>query len=447
MTLISQLSAHSDHAVQLYCMAVYMQPLKWNKLFVTDFTSNPIITGQYTQNYDFCSKNLKSLDMLFLLDCFPETWNPLAGNYKEFHKQDLCENSSFNEFNCYEVDSKVCFLKVTVKCKLYRGVLEGKLLSSELMINDDSDEGREFYERFFLSVSNSFIIKNNVVLRELVPREFWPRVERALNEVEVDELIRNTQVKRDEEEDILRTDRFNMSELASSPLPLGHDELFLPSSQTHHLSSKGDTTVPKELMLIAPGQSPEPLHYIPLSPPIQGLPNSISAVSSENEPPILSLAQLNQITQVDTTRYYRTNAFIVGTIPDDLSLVCVKSYELDSASLKYKVGDPFLRELEIIICDERTDKLAITLNDSNSLKITLQGEDILPFFNRNLHDYVETFYTKADQYNHLFKTYLMENKRKFMEIKLVRKQLLSEKVDLPVWVSEGLNINSITGEV
>lgn len=449
MTLISELTSLSrDLTVQLYCLAIYMQPYRCNKLFVTDFTSNPIITGPYTQNYDLCNKNLKTMDMLFLLECFPETWNPLIASYKNFHKQDLCENSFLNELNNYEIDSKVCFLKVNVKLKTYRGVLEGKLLTSELMMKDKSQGGREFYERFFLSVSNSFIIKNNVVLKELLPEEFWPKIERALNEEEEDEFIRNTQVKLDEEEDVLRADRFNSDELKSSPPPLENDELLCPSSQIPHNSQLDKATAHKDPMLIAPGQSPQPLHFLPLSSPTHSYPPSFTGTAAENDrPSFLPISQLNQVTKIDSSTYYRTKAFIVGTIPEDLSLVCVKSYDLDSTYLRYKVGDPYLRELQIIICDQDpSEKGRLALNDSNSLKITLQGEDILSFFNHSIHDYVETFYTKVDLYNHPFNTYLMENRRKLMDIKLVRKLIHSDRIDIPIWVSEDLSMNSILGQ-
>lgn len=474
MTTIGDLSrGHVGKRIQLCCFGVYVQPYRNNKVYFTDFTSNDSVWNSYAKSFEFGKiVDLCESKMLYQVDCFQELWDPLVKTYRNFHKEDLCENSLLNEHNNFDITSKLFFARITVLCKTYKGVLEGKLIDSQLLERDESAEAHNLYKRFFQYSSPEFIRENNVMLKTLVPKLFWGEIENAISSGSRGNSNSNTQQSMPNVVKQERIDDF-VTQVKKEEILNGLDTGNLPSSP----ANSEDMDIPLPLQSrrgtqAALQESTYAADYAPLHQVLDlnyeihdsifpGQPTNPTGLESShpgdqvpphvhtNSAPFRSISELNDIlfdsTLLEATTY-RTRGFIVGVIPEDLSLVCAKDYIFDLPTSKYKLGDPFLRELEILICDDEgsaTQDGPLRLTESNSMKITFEEDNVLKFFNDFDHEYVETFYTKVNLYNHILQHFLRNNPRKFFDIEVTKKSLRPETLNIPIWESSTISIMSI----
>lgn len=114
--------------------------------------------------------------------------------------------------------------------------------------------------------------------------------------------------------------------------------------------------------------------------------------------PFHSLAQLNRLPLVPNNRIYKTEAYVVGVIPQDLTSLCTKVYEVQDSQIS--LSDPHIEPLELILLD-LDDKL---LTPENSLLVWVSRADLMHFMGLN---YPEQLYTRLGHFQALFKKRLL----------------------------------------
>lgn len=344
---------------ELYVLAVYVQPTNRSvlRLMVTDFTANPCVANPHTKSYRFCDADLKDQHMLLAVDCFPKMWSPLAASFRAFHHRDLLDEGLKGDGWNYDVDEMFCFLRLQVQAKSFQGVLEAKLLESDLVTANlpVTAASAAFFERFIRACSAQHLVENHVALKEVMPTRYGERLDVVVN-------------ARREEQSQLKMEAVDaMLEGGDAASPASDDSFQSVASHS--------------------GQ------------PVAG-------------PSTLSVARLMQTSGRGP---FAVRGFIAGVAPQDLSLVCSKGYELDKLSMRYRVGDPRLQVMELFVCDEPG---AVVLTASNSFIITLEGREILSFFGQ---DYIETFYTKAAAHGDTLREYLHHHPRSLVDFNVTRK--------------------------
>ncbi|EEQ39191.1 hypothetical protein EJF18_40119 [Clavispora lusitaniae] len=116
---------------------------------------------------------------------------------------------------------------------------------------------------------------------------------------------------------------------------------------------------------------------------------------SDPENSQFSLAALNRIlSDSPDETVYSTRAFVVGSLPQDLTLVCTKNYvEVDG---DIQLSDPLVRPLELYLADS-TEKV---LGPANSLVVHIPKEQVLPFFGCK---FPEQLYTQLASFQERFR--------------------------------------------
>jgi hypothetical protein len=344
---------------ELYVLVVYVQPTNRSvlRLMATDFTANPRVANTHTKNYAFCNSDLKDQHMLLAVDCFPETWAPLAESFRAFHHRDLLDEGLKRDGWNYDVDEMFCFLRLQVQAKSFQGVLEAKLLDSDLVTAElpVTAASAAFFERFIRACSAQHLVENHVALKEVMPAGYGERLDVVVN------------ASREEQSQL---------KMEAVDAMLEGGDVASPASD-----------------------------------------DSFQSVESHSGQPATGLSTLSvaELMQTSGRGPFAVRGFIAGVSPHDLSLVCSKGYELDKLSMRYRIGDPRLRVMELFVCDEPG---AVVLTASNCFTITLEGREILSFFSQ---DYIETFYTKAAAHGDTLREYILHHPRSLVDFKVTRK--------------------------
>jgi len=143
---------------------------------------------------------------------------------------------------------------------------------------------------------------------------------------------------------------------------------------------------------------------------------------------LFTLSQLNRMPMIPNNRIYTTSAYVVGTIPQNLSYICTKVYELTDGQIR--LSDPHLEPLELILLDS-SEKC---LNPDNCLVAKIPKDELITLFSLQ---YKEQLYTKLEDIAKLF------SRRKNLRIQL-ELNITAENA-IPLWTTRNLDMSMILG--
>ncbi|SGZ51722.1 CIC11C00000001412 [Sungouiella intermedia] len=151
-------------------------------------------------------------------------------------------------------------------------------------------------------------------------------------------------------------------------------------------------------------------------------------LADEKASGLFTLSQLNRMPMIPNNRIYTTSAYVVGTIPQNLSYICTKVYELTDGQIR--LSDPHLEPLELILLDS-SEKC---LNPDNCLVAKIPKDELMELFSLQ---YKEQLYTKLEDINKLF------SRRKNIRIQL-ELNITAENA-IPLWTTRNLDMSMLLG--
>ena len=151
-----------------------------------------------------------------------------------------------------------------------------------------------------------------------------------------------------------------------------------------------------------------------------------------------SLKQLNDYHSYGIdNEVYRVRGKILGCNPSDWSQVCIKKYEHDSFKNKVVLSDPYMRNLEIILCDQipLNSQEEVLLDSDNSITIVLDQEQIAQALNTEA---IELAYTIISKLNK--KSFTNE----ILEFELYKKSVhINAKNQFLIWSARNVSFDVI----
>lgn len=411
-----------------------------SRLLVTDFSSNPLISNSFRGSY-FIEEFEIPVEQIFQIDLYQEKLNVLIKEYELNFRDSLFDASPAPPFR---ISDKVCILKASVVLKKYNNVLEGRARKVRLVNNGDL--GDDNLKKLFSRLSKlpaSFFNDNMDKIKKVIPNIYY---EKALSDLK--------------DQGSSQTKRTVNGALSGSNLPSQNQGSQAYSSQATQFPIKREN-VTNIISESQPGQGSIKCEEISETV----VPDTLFAedyFNSDDEnlpefgnsqPPQVSQNILNipqgyhSIKQLNESfsnsidnEIYRIKAKVIGSNPDDLSYICVKTYKHQMRDNKILLSDPFMRSLELIICDQSTrsgNEDVILLEMDNFMTIYLDGEQLLKSFD---FDSIESAYTKLPQL--IDKSF----KSSFVELELFKKFVkINDGDQLLVWSARNLVISDLIG--
>lgn len=367
------------------------------KLFTTDFTRN-----FNNVEPEFKPLNLED-EQIFRLFVYPERLTVLRAVYHKFTGRHLL--STPNPTQTQDLIDKSCLIKVNYNYKHYNAILEGKVNIFSLITADSPDWTHPYLKQLafnFLEFRGSPDNLENIIPRKVIdefeqskrlkeplvgvsqqgeqkqPRHPLSREERIKKEILQDDLVPDT--------------RYDDYEDDQSQIP---DSL----SNSPKITNINNST----------NSAPE---------------NSLDAGSiGFAESGDMDLHLISQLPLTLDNRIYSLNARIVGTLPQDLSHICVKSYESDGL-----LTDPHLRPFEIIITD------SILEPPRNTLRLYFTQLQVEKMFSKQ----IELLYT-LDEIQTKIRALIGEWKTRRIPFKLFKQRVpLNDDMSVILWTCKQL---------
>ncbi|KAK6458382.1 uncharacterized protein RJT20DRAFT_31317 [Scheffersomyces xylosifermentans] len=154
-----------------------------------------------------------------------------------------------------------------------------------------------------------------------------------------------------------------------------------------------------------------------------------------------TLEQLKLVSTVDE-RIYKTRAYCVGSIPAHWDHICAKPYEYSVVENDFICSDPKLRNLELIFTDVSPDKASgIVLDDSNSISILLEDDELHTFFGT---DKIESIFTLMDTFQNSFYKSNRESNSILVDLQLYRKKVnINDELNVIAWTASNLQFKDL----
>ncbi|CAK7897558.1 hypothetical protein CAAN1_04S00518 [[Candida] anglica] len=479
---ISKLTTNAKR-VEIYCYGIFLRiDSKISRLFVTDFTANRQLVGEHTVENDFDRKILPK-DMLLQITIWPPELRKLQHEFRQYMGEDLVDSGA--DTNEFYIKEKICFLRVTIDTKLYRGVMDAKANKVEVLEKENCREARELYRRFYEFVPKSFSENLSHVIERRIPLDCMPenpfpetypnQVKRESSSEEVPPSLVKEEEPDSHDDDIYSDGIIPDTQHPEDYHSAGEDALASMGHNGHCSSISGNLSAhaaasaaaiasfqsfqtPPSLKSSMGADSQHSLGSVHRTRPVSTQSqdsasygqssttrNFAKSPRSSPSPPLTSSdsQETHSISQVLSSgndvdnRLYRVRAYIAGTIPADLSQVCVKNYTYDTILERPVLEDPFLRQLEIILSDNTNPRTVLT--EKNSLVLTLNEEELLSFFDK---EFKEEIYTTVATANQSFRDYLSNNPQKLLTINVKKRDAVHSQLP-PVWTIHDLKLDDI----
>lgn len=339
---------------EIFCFGLVLNVMTSgpSRLYVTDFTSNPLVVNQYSKSV-FIDEVEVSSNQILQVDMYEEKLDEFFMNYKNVFHEDLIMGSHGSVVRICE---KLCLLKTSVILKKYKNVLEARAKKVRLINLDDLANPE---------------LQNLLYKVSELPRDFIEDVQ-----LKISTLLPSSFIA----EKVQRISSSTVAEQSSQSN--GHLEQTPDLSNEHYSSAVGSefptTQVKNEDDVLLP-DTLFPEDYTNSSPDTH-LQNGGDSPESSPIVPVLkemySFKDLNDISGNHDNILYPTRGRIVSIYPTDLSQIFVKPYILDSNS-RITLGDPYGRDIEIIMCDDVSQE---EINPENILSIHVNGKDAIRLF-------------------------------------------------------------------
>lgn len=403
-------------------------------LQVTDYTSKQDIAGDRPSTLTFTDVDVSPTEILQVtlsLDVF----NGLAEKYQATIGEEFFArlNATLSQNNWVILHEKLCLANLQIKLQKKPTHLMGNVQHA-FLLSAETPGGNQFLDRF-LERCGTLMKKHASIASKVIGNLSQEAIEQAriyLGPLAVtsDSTSYSSQSQTHIKEELILDDQDLQQQLRNLLEPAFQPAQPPRQSQTQsqyltQLQSLQRESQQELENFQLPDSDSQQSHVLSQSENL-----SILRAQGRNvlEGP-LTLAQLNRISLVPDNRIYTTSAFVVGTIPQDLSYVCTKVYELKDG--KISLSDPHIEQLEFILLDSN-DTL---LSSENSLVVSVPNDNLMEVFGLQ---YREQLYTQLENIKELFK------KRKKIKIQLDLK--ITSKNAISVWTTHNLDLLALLRE-
>lgn len=139
-----------------------------------------------------------------------------------------------------------------------------------------------------------------------------------------------------------------------------------------------------------------------------------------------TLAQLNRVPLLPNSRIYHTEAYVVGTIPKELMMLCTKKYNVENGQIA--LTDPIVESLQLVLLDLEL-KL---LTPENLLLVWVSRDEIMEFMGLKYH---EQLYTRLAAFQELLRN------RKLKKIPL--ELSITSETGIAQWTTRKLSFDNL----
>lgn len=374
-------------------------------LLVTDYTSNPEIVGDRIKLPEFTGLDVTPTQILHLsveINLLKE----LAEQYQTKFDEEFFDrlDAGLSQTNWVVLHDKFCLANLQVRLQKRATHLTGDVQQAWLL-SEQLVEIEQFWDRV-LEWCSSHMSQNLSLVSKIVNSLNKDAISRAV--VVLGPLVltsgstsysageSQTQIKTEQSSDEidLQANFRDLLEPVSQPAqPHRHSQ-----SQTQYLTqlqSLHSQSIPQSQYSDSQNSQPLIESTTYLGEQLTGDKSNDDIFSIETRGALFhTLAQLNRIPLEVNNRIYKTKAYVVGTIPQDLTYLCTKVYEVQEG--KICISDPHIEPLELILLDS-SEK---SLTPQNSLLVLLPKDQLMVFMGLQFH---EQLYTRLEKLQSLFK--------------------------------------------
>lgn len=334
------------------------------RLKVTDLTYNPYFDENSYQHevYKINSQEIFNLDM------FQEKMFGLKSQYFRAFGVDMLTNNMLS----YDVLPKLCILKVHYKLGVFSNILEGRVMSFELIdyLSPEWQKSKELQELGVrinnLERASEFSHLCNMVMPSNVINSLSSSNMSILPE-NASTQVPSTQVK-------------STQAHQHSPSTPQHTEVIIKTENISGGLVPGNRFI-SDLVDDDPSEVPDSLpdSNIDMND-LEIERNQIINESSEGIP-FVDSQEINTFDDIKKlklhadNRIYTTRVKIIGTLPVDLTKLCTKGYEMVGSKLQ--LTDPKLRYLELLITSEYHQQLSCC---NEYIKVHLDDKQLTEIF-------------------------------------------------------------------
>lgn len=377
------------------------------RLYVTDFTANPRVVNSFLDSFLIDEFEIPT-EQIFLIDVYKEKLKGLIDEYERRYREPLLENDVRPPFR---ISDKICIVKATVVLKKFNNILEGRARSVRL-VNEGDFTSSENLQKLYAKVCKlpkEFFKENLTRAKTVIPSVYLEPVLASLGD-------KNSNIN--ENNDGSTNARSNANSNTESVINDSEPRQTYVKTEEITESMIPDTLFPNDYVDTAHQsldadiqQRENEMEYE------NSFPNPCDATSSQHayshhgysqqghsqreksQQLYYSLKQLNDYHSYGIdNEVYRVRGKILGCNPSDWSQVCIKKYEHNAVKNKALLSDPYMRHLEIILCDQipLNSQEEVLLDSDNSITIVLDQEQIAQALNIEA---IELVYTRISELN------------------------------------------------
>lgn len=416
---------------EIFCLGLFINIAASGpcRLFVTDFTVNPRVSNSYVDSY-FIDEFEIPTEQIFQIDVYKEKLKLLIDEYETRFGEPL-----FDSGPPFRISNKICILKASVVLKKFNNILEGRAKSIRLV--SDEDMTSENLQKLYTNLGKlpkDFFIDNMTRAKTVIPNEFYKKI------MSFSKDINPTTVEIPVNSDGSTNANFNANSNTDSIINDSQPRQTYVKTEETTESMIPDTLFPADYLNT--GERLSDTDTLQGETEMESQ-NHVRNRSQENSRISLyqnyySIKQLNDYHNHDIdNEVYRVKGIILGYNPGDWSHVCIKKYEHNSAKNKTLLSDPYMRNLELILCDQSppNNQEGVLLNSDNSITVVLDQKQITQALNIEA---IESAYTKLSELNK--KSFTNE----VLEFELSKKLVnINTKNQFLVWSARNISFDVI----
>lgn len=304
---------HAQHKVST-CLLVleFFRERDFMKLICTDFTNNAQTSGgEFHRNgLDIPAGQLIKIPM------HKTDFTNLGENYNEFYKKPTDFMKMWDEDSWFDVSDMLIIIKINLRLRLYRGILEPYTYDPEMVLYEDCgvQDSRKIHSLFKEIISRKPYFK----LIESYARIMMPK-------------------------ELLSESSLSLSQQSFSNISIDNADNYEAGLLNEEFTDEDDEDEYK---------------------------NITNGAITLNAPKIYSISEIKQIPmQENDETYVLLQAQVYGTFPDDWSYLAGKDDKTNQIEI---------RDLEMIVGDVHLDENTI-LDELNSLMIVVSPQELLNY--------------------------------------------------------------------
>lgn len=459
-------SKSNNISLYVYCLGLKLDVgALVAKLLVTDFTTSKAVNQK--DNFNFKDHDFKFIepDSITSISIYTDKLQELVTSYEKRTSNTLFDEThpSDYELTFHSMANKFCILKLLLHYSLLHKASVDCMVKGFKVIDKNSykDDALSDLLDAITTLPNSFIAKNYGTLMNTIPDFYLTDIKkpnvRKLNDFK-QVLVSRSSLQQDKDD--MQDHITNESKSIESGIQTQDQDQEMDYSQPHQINihndaeqsiSSGTLSDPNSIQadpdihtgnLNLEGSLIEAFDIdsaADLSHPYYSLriePSSNGSLTSKHYP--IQVLNLKYSGYPDN-KVYKIKGYLIGHIPQSISHLCTKKYEVDTYRKKYVLTDPSLRPLELFISDVKPNSNKdVLLNQENSIGVVISDQELLDFFNAKS---IESFYIHIHELSEKFYNRKID---KLIEFSLYKRYLNNDS-QLPyvVWSPESLKLDDL----